>query len=187
MHFRSTPIQDLWIIEPERAFDRRGSFARTYCKETFKEHGLHSEFVQHSLSVSQCKHTLRGLHFQAPPHQEIKLVSCVRGEVWDVAVDLRPNSPTYLVWFSAMLSADRGTQFYIPQGCAHGFLSLCEDAAISYLISTPYVPNSSSGLRYDDPAIGIVWPHEPAVISDRDLEWPYWRGLSNFSVEEAEI
>ncbi|KQR76046.1 dTDP-4-dehydrorhamnose 3,5-epimerase [Rhizobium sp. Leaf341] len=172
MHFTETPIRDLWIVEPERIEDHRGSFARTFCVDDFARRGLPHRFVQHSVSLSTRKHTLRGLHFQAHPHQETKIVSCVRGAIWDVAVDLRPLSPTYLAWVSTVLSQENGAQFLIPEGFAHGFLSLTDDVAVTYMISTPYVAGSARGLRYDDPAIGIDWPAPPAVLSSRDLAWP---------------
>jgi len=132
---------------------------------------LESHFVQHSLSRSRKKHTLRGLHFQMEPHGEVKLVSCLEGAIWDVAVDLRPQSPTYLRWTAAELSAENMRQLYIPKGFAHGFLSLTEHAAVGYLISTRHEPAAASGLRYDDPAIGITWPAEPAAMSDKDRNW----------------
>lgn len=171
MRFTETRIRDLWLVEPERIEDSRGSFARTYCIREFTNLGLPHRFVQHSISLSHLKHTLRGLHFQKPPHQEVKLVSCVRGAIWDVAVDLRPESPSYLSWASTVLSQENGAQFLIPKGFAHGFQSLCNDAAVSYMISEPHAAGSASGLRYDDPEIGIIWPAAPAKISDRDLAW----------------
>lgn len=172
MIFTETRIRDLWVIEPERIEDERGSFARTFCGDTFAERCLPHSFVQHSMSVSTARHTLRGLHFQTPPHAEVKLVSCVRGAIWDVAVDLRPGSPTYCDWVSAVLSQENGAQFLIPEGFAHGFLSLTENVAVAYMISTPHVAGHASGLRYDDAAISIEWPAPPSVISTRDLEWP---------------
>lgn len=187
MQFSSTKINGLWIVEPEPIHDIRGSFARTFCKREFGDRGLEADFAQHSLSVSRRRSTIRGLHFQSPPHQEVKLVSCVRGAIWDVAVDLRPQSPHYLEWVGVTLSADNGRQFYIPEGFAHGFQSLADDVAVSYLISTPYAAESSSGIRYDEPAIGIKWPEEPSVISDRDLGWPAWRNRKTLPVREAQV
>jgi dTDP-4-dehydrorhamnose 3,5-epimerase len=172
MQYTETPIRDLWIIEPDRIEDHRGSFARTFCSDDFARRGLPHRFVQNSISLSKARHTLRGLHFQKPPHEEAKIVSCVRGAIWDVAVDLRHNSPTYLGWVSTVLSQENGAQFLIPEGFAHGFLSLTDNVAVTYMISTPYVPGSASGLRYDDPAIGIAWPAQPSVLSSRDLDWP---------------
>jgi len=174
MRFIETKIDGLWVIEPEPVLDLRGSFARTFCKREFSDHGLATDFVQHSVSQSVLKHTLRGLHFQKPPHQEVKLVSCIRGAIWDVAVDLRRNSPTYLNWVATVLSADNGLQFYIPEGFAHGFQSLSDNVAVSYMISAPYAQGSASGIRYNEPAIGITWPARPAVISERDMNWPRW-------------
>lgn len=174
MRFVRTKIEGLWLIEPERFVDQRGSFARTFCKQEFSDHNLATDFVQHSISISTLKHTLRGLHFQKTPHQETKLVSCVRGTIWDVAVDLRRSSSTYLHWVAAVLSAENGLQFYIPEGFAHGFQSLSGDVAVSYMISAPYAADSACGIRYDEPAIGISWPAKPSVISERDLSWPRW-------------
>ncbi|SES42019.1 dTDP-4-dehydrorhamnose 3,5-epimerase [Rhizobium sp. NFR03] len=172
MIFTETRITGLWIVQPEKIEDYRGSFARTFCAADFAARGLPHSFVQHSMSISTRKHTLRGLHFQKPPHGEVKLVSCVRGAIWDVAVDLRRRSPTYLAWVSTVLSQENGAQFLIPEGFAHGFLSLTEDVAVAYMISAPHVPDSAGGLRYDDPAIGIEWPALPSVLSSRDLDWP---------------
>lgn len=174
MRFIKTRIDGLWVIEPEPVLDRRGSFARTFCKREFAAHDLVTDFIQHSVSQSTLKHTLRGLHFQKPPHREVKLVSCIRGTIWDVAVDLRRDSPTYLHWVSTILSAENGLQFYIPEGFAHGFQSLSDNVAVSYMISAPYVEGSACGIRYDEPAIGISWPARPSVISERDLNWPRW-------------
>lgn len=186
MLFLQEKIADVWTIEPERFRDSRGSFARTFCRQEFAAHGLEGDFVQHSMSVSARRHTLRGLHFQKAPHGEVKLVSCIRGEIWDVAVDLRPQSPTYLQWVAATLSADNGRQFYIPKGFAHGFLSLTDNATVSYLISAPYVPESASGIRYDEPALGIKWPASPSVVSERDLAWRRLDDEAALSFEIAE-
>lgn len=187
MQFQPQVMEGLWIIEPDAVRDARGSFARTFCTEEFAIHGLCSAFAQHSLSTSTRKHTLRGLHFQAAPNQEVKLVSCVRGAIFDVAVDLRPHSATYLQWAGVTLSAENGRQFYIPKGFAHGFQSLQEDVAVSYLISTPYVSGSSEGLRFDDPAIDVRWPAAPSMVSDRDLAWSPWRDRKNLPIEETQV
>ncbi|RWX80906.1 dTDP-4-dehydrorhamnose 3,5-epimerase [Neorhizobium lilium] len=185
MRFSETEIDQLWIIEPERFVDLRGSFARTFCKQEFYSQGLVTEFPQHSISMSTMKHTLRGLHFQKAPHQEAKVVSCVRGAIWDVVVDLRTESPTYLHWVAALLTAENGKQFYIPENCAHGFQSMTDDVAVSYLISAPYAPGSAHGMRYDDPAVGIEWPAIPSVISDRDLAWPAWQDAAALPFAET--
>ena len=172
MLFTPTDLHDVWLIEATPARDERGSFARTFCIDEMERHGLESRFVQHSLSRSVDKHTLRGLHFQHAPHGEVKLVSCLKGAIWDVAVDLRPNSSTYRRWTAAELSAENMRQLYIPKGFAHGFLSLTQDIAVSYLISARYEPSAASGARYDDPAFAIDWPAKPSVISEKDKNWP---------------
>lgn len=172
MLFIRTDLDDVWLIEASPIFDERGSFARTFSVDDMEERGLEHSFVQHSLSRSTAKHTLRGLHFQHAPHQEVKLVSCLKGAIWDVAVDLRPQSQTYCRWIAAELSADNMRQLYIPKGFAHGFLSLTEDAVVGYLISTRYNPAASAGMRYDDPALAIDWPAKPVVISEKDRNWP---------------
>jgi len=175
MLFEKTKIEGLWVVKTVPVHDSRGSFARTFCKREFESKALVSDFSQHSLSISKLKHTIRGLHFQRPPYQETKLVSCVKGAIWDVAVDLRRGSPTYLQWVGTVLSAENGAQFYIPEGFAHGFQSLSDDVAVSYLISVPYAEASAAGIRHDEPAIGVEWPAPPSVISEKDLGWAAWQ------------
>lgn len=178
MKFIETPLQGLWIVEPVPVRDERGAFMRTFCIDEFGEHGLETRFVQHSHSLNLKKHTLRGLHFQNPPHSEVKLVSCIRGSIWDVAVDIRPGSPTRNEWFAVELTAENQRQLYIPKGFAHGFQTLEDDTLVSYLISEFHAPDAASGMRYDEPAIGIEWPAPPSVISDRDLNWGYLAAFS---------
>ena len=137
----------------------------------FEKRGLESRFVQHSRSFSATKGTLRGLHFQTAPHEEVKLVSCVSGAVYDVIVDLRPSSPSYRKWQGFELSADNKRQLYVPAGFAHGFQTLTDDAELNYLISAFYEPAASTGISYDDPALGVTWPLPVSVISDRDRSW----------------
>lgn len=175
MKFVETGIDDLWLIAPEPFTDERGAFARTFCSREFAARGLETDFVQHSRSLSYCKGTLRGLHFQRPPDGEVKLVSCVAGAIWDVAVDLRSGSDSFGRWRAFELSARNGRQLYIPAGFAHGFQSLSDDAATNYLISRAYAPGSASGVRYDDRDIAIVWPAPIAAINDKDLAWPFLR------------
>jgi len=171
MRFLETKLDGAWLIEPEPIRDSRGYFARTFCMRDFEERGLESRFVQHSRSFSATKGTLRGLHFQTPPHEEVKLVSCVSGTVYDVIVDLRPNSPTYRKWQGFELSADNKRQLYVPAGFAHGFQTLTDNAELNYLISAFYEPAASTGISYDDPALGVTWPLPVSVISDRDKSW----------------
>jgi dTDP-4-dehydrorhamnose 3,5-epimerase len=171
MRFLETKLDGAWLIEPEPISDARGYFARTFCMRDFEERGLENRFVQHSRSFSTKKGTLRGLHFQTPPHTEVKLVSCIAGAIFDVIVDLRPGSPTHLNWQGFELSADNKRQLYVPAGFAHGFQTLTEDAELNYLISAFYEPGASTGISYNDPAIGVDWPLPVSVISDRDKSW----------------
>ena len=171
MRFLETKFCDAWLIEPERVHDHRGYFARTFCNREFKQRGLETAFVQHSRSLSAKAGTLRGMHYQLPPHGEVKLVSCYSGAIWDVIVDLRRASRTYREWQAFELSAENGRQLYIPAGFAHGFQALSNDAGVNYLISSYYEPTASTGIPYDDPAVGIEWPLPVTAISERDLSW----------------
>jgi dTDP-4-dehydrorhamnose 3,5-epimerase len=165
-------IAGAWLMEPDFITDGRGSFARVFCEEEFSRRGLETHFPQHSISRNLRRGTLRGLHFQTPPHAETKLVACPRGAIFDVCVDLRPDSPTYCRWAAVELSAENGRRFLIPKGCAHGFQTLTDDAEVHYFISTPYEATASSGVRYDDPAFGVDWPLPVGVIADKDRGWP---------------
>ena len=172
MQFRKTGLEGAWLIDQQPSRDERGSFARTFCVHEFSDHGLESKFVQHSMSTSTQRHTLRGMHFQSDPHAEVKLVSCLRGAVYDVIADLRPHSPTHLQWQGFELTQANRSQLYIPEGFAHGFLTLEPDTVVNYLISKFYAPEAATGVRFDDPLLAIDWPAEPAVISDKDRNWP---------------
>lgn len=172
MIFRETPLAGAWILEPERFEDERGFFARTWDRREFEARGLDPTLAQCSVSYNYRLGTLRGLHFQAAPHEEVKLVRVTRGAIWDVIVDLRPDSPTRTKHFSVILSADAGNQLYIPKGMAHGFQSLEEGSEVFYQISEFYAPESARGYRWDDPAFGIPWPEPVAVISEKDCNLP---------------
>jgi dTDP-4-dehydrorhamnose 3,5-epimerase len=161
------------LIEIERREDSRGHFARTMCREEFANHGLAFDFAQDSYSYNRARGTVRGLHYQRPPFAEIKLVRCVRGAIFDVIVDVRPSSATWLAWESFVLSAENGRAIYIPEGFAHGFQTLEDETDVSYRISRPYTPEAAAGLRYDDPAVGVCWPEPVTAISSRDASWPY--------------
>jgi dTDP-4-dehydrorhamnose 3,5-epimerase len=173
MNFTETRLPNAFVIDPEPYVDERGLFARTFCAEEFGRHGLATAFVQTSLSVNSKRGTLRGLHYQATPHEEAKLVRCVRGAIYDVIVDLRPESNTYLEWIGAELTADNHRMVYVPEGFAHGFQTLADDTDVFYQMSEFYAPGSARGIRWDDPALGVGWPAtEQRVISAKDLGWP---------------
>jgi dTDP-4-dehydrorhamnose 3,5-epimerase len=172
VQFYSTMLCDVWIICLEPARDIRGFFVRTFCVDEFAAHGLVTSYPQHSISFSTRKGTLRGMHYQREPHSEVKLVRCVKGAIWDVVIDIRSYSPTYRQWQSFELSSTNGRQLYIPKGFAHGFQTLSDDVEVSYLISEPYAPESSNGIRFNDPAFAINWPLEVSEISEKDLRWP---------------
>jgi len=172
MNFTATDIDGVWIIEPERHEDARGWFARTHCAESFAARGLTADFAQCSTSFNHRAGTLRGLHFQAPPAAEAKLIRCVRGAAFDVAVDLRRGSPTLGRWVSVTLSGENGRAIHIPEGCAHGFQTLGPGCELFYQISAPYAPALSRGVRWDDADIAIAWPLDPPIVGDRDRALP---------------
>ena len=168
----STSIAEARIIEIEPVFDERGFFARTWCRRELAEHGLCVEIAQESISSNRQKGTLRGLHFQTPPHDEVKIVRCTRGMIFDVIVDLRPRSATYLRWQGFELAAGNHRALYVPKGCAHGFQTMEDETEVHYQISSFYNSEAAAGYRYDDPAFSIKWPLPVIVISERDLRWP---------------
>jgi len=172
MNFTATDVDGVWLIEPERHEDERGFFARTWDAATFEEHGLCPTLAQCSLSYNRRRGTLRGLHYQEAPHAEAKLVRCTAGAIFDVAVDLRRGSPTLGRWVGVDLTSENRSALYAPEGCAHGFLTLTDDAEVAYQISTPYVPSAGRGVRFDDAAFGIEWPAEVVVVNERDRGYP---------------
>lgn len=172
MHFTPTSIAGVTIVELEPHHDARGSFARTFCAEEFAAAGIPLKVAQVNLSSNRARHTLRGLHYQRAPFGEPKIVACLRGRIFDVAVDVRPNSPTYLRWEAVELSFDGGRMFCLSEGIAHGFLTLEPDSAVQYLMGAAYRPGAAVGLRWNDPALAIAWPAEPAAISERDSNYP---------------
>ncbi len=171
MHFTPTPIAGLIQITAHQSVDARGGFARLWCNDAFMQAGIAFTPTQTSLSTNPKRHTLRGMHMQATPHSEAKLVQCVHGAIYDVAVDLRSDSPTFKHWFGLELSAEQGNGLFIPAGCAHGFLSLTDHANVLYHIDAHYVPEAATGVRWNDPAFGITWPAAPQVMSERDANW----------------
>jgi len=174
--FVSTEIAGVWLIVPEPIEDERGSFTRLFCRREFEAHGLNAELAQCSASFNKRKGTLRGLHFQAEPHGEDKIVRCTRGILYDVAADIRPKSPSYRRWCGFELSADNRTMLYIPRVVAHGFLTTSDDTEVFYQMSEFYHPESARGVRWDDPSLAIRWPQvPPALISDSDRSLPFLR------------
>jgi dTDP-4-dehydrorhamnose 3,5-epimerase len=171
LRFIETEISGAFLVEIDPVHDDRGFFARTFCREEFSRHGLETEFPQISLSHNTRRGTLRGLHYQAEPYAEVKVVRCVRGSVFDVVVDLRPRSPTYCRWVGRELSEANHSAFYIPKGVAHGFFTLSDASELEYQISTSYMSASARGVRWNDPAFGIVWPEVPRVMSARDQSY----------------
>ena len=172
MIFRETPLPGAWVLTPERFEDERGFFARTYCRRDFEARGLDPEIAQCSVSSNHRRGTLRGLHFQIAPHEEVKLVRVTRGAVWDVIVDLRPDSPTFKQHVAVVLSAEEGNQLYIPKGMAHGFQTLEDATEVFYQISAFYAPEAARGYRWDDPAFAIPWPEPVTVMSEKDRSLP---------------
>ena len=156
----------------ERLEDQRGFFARTWCAKEFEEHGLNPNLMQCSISFNQHKGTLRGMHYQAAPHEEARLVRCTMGAVYDVIIDLRPDSPTYKQWAAFELTAANRAILYVPEGLAHGFQTLVDETEIFYQMSVSYSPEAARGFRWDDPSVGVSWPQTPAVISQRDQSLP---------------
>jgi dTDP-4-dehydrorhamnose 3,5-epimerase len=172
MIFVETLLAGVFEIHIEPKSDERGFFARTWCQQEFQANGLDAHLTQCNLSQNARKGTLRGMHFQSDPHAETKLVRCSKGAIFDVALDLRPQSKTYRQWVGVNLTADKRNALYIPKGCAHGFLSLEDDTEVFYQMSDLYHPDSARGVRWNDPAFGILWPAKIEVISARDANYP---------------
>lgn len=172
MRFADAPLAGAVVIEPARLEDDRGWFARTFDRAAFEARGLAADVLQESNSFSARRGTLRGMHYQADPYGENKLVRCARGAIYDVIVDLRPASDTRCGWFGIELTAENGRMLYIPSGMAHGFLTLADATEVAYQMTDPYVPSYARGVRFDDPAFAIDWPAPPDVISERDRSYP---------------
>ena len=168
MIFTETLLPGAFVIDPELREDARGFFARTWCEQEFRVHGLNPRLVQCSISFNKRKGTLRGLHYQAAPHEEAKLIRCTKGAIYDVIVDLRPASPMFRRHVALVLSEDNHKMLYVPEGVAHGFQTLADDTEVFYQMSQYYVPESGAGVRWNDPAFGIVWPEDDRIINERD-------------------
>jgi len=172
MIFHQTPVADARVIELEKRGDDRGFFARFFCEREFGAEGLETRFVQANNSLSAKKGTLRGMHYQLAPSAEVKVVRCLKGALWDAILDLRPDSPTFLKWFGAELTAENRLMMYVPRGFAHAILTLTDDTEALYLVSDFYAPQEERGIRWNEPRFGIEWPIEPAEISEKDAAWP---------------
>lgn len=172
MLFEKTALPGVVIITLQPIHDDRGFFARSFCKNKLESAGLQNDFVQSNISYNHKKGTLRGLHYQTSPHEEIKIVSCRRGAIYDVVVDIRENSPTYHQWIGIELSADNYRSLYIPKGFAHGFITLCDDVELHYLMNNYYHPEAAAGIHWNDPSLAIAWPNKPIIISDKDKNLP---------------
>lgn len=181
MIFRKTSLAGALVIEPEKREDQRGFFARTYCREEFAAHGLNPEIAQCNVSFNKRKGTLRGMHYQAPPFAEAKLVRCTAGAIFDVIIDLRKSSETFLQHFAVELCASSGKMLYIPEGFAHGFQTLLDDTEVFYQMSQPYAPQCARGVRWNDPSFGIAWPPAERTIVERDRTYP------DFVTSEGEL
>lgn len=176
MRIEPTRLAGVFVLYPEKVRDERGWFARTLCVDELGAAGLHADFPQHNASWNEDRGTLRGLHAQAAPHEEVKVVRVVRGRIFDVVVDLRESSPTRFQWLGIELGADEGAALYVPAGLLHGFLTLEDKTEVHYAMGSRYVPGAAFGYRFDDPHFGIEWPEPVRVISPRDEALPTWAG-----------
>ncbi len=172
MLFKETRLKGAYVIEPERMADSRGFFARTWCQREFEAHGLETRLVQCNISYNRKKGTLRGMHFQSAPFEEVRLVQCTKGSIFDVIIDLRPGSSTIRQWIGEQLTSENHRMLYVPKGFAHGFITLEDHSEVFYQMSEFYAPDHARGVRSNDPAFGIQWPIEVKVISDRDNSYP---------------
>ena len=172
MQFIPTELEGAFIIEPERIEDARGFFARSWCAAEFESRGLAGHIVQCNISFNRRRGTLRGMHYQKAPYAEAKLVRCTLGAIYDVMVDLRPDSPTYRRWTGVELTAENRRMLYVPQGFAHGFQTLADGSEVFYQMSQAYEPQAAAGFRFDDPAVGIRWPIAAGIISEKDRSLP---------------
>jgi len=172
MIFTAAPLAGAFVLDVEPHSDERGFFARSWCRDEFAAHGLSTALVQCNVSRNRLAGTLRGLHYQAAPYAEVKLVRCTMGAIYDVIVDLRPGSPTHAHHFGVVLTAENHRALYVPEGFAHGFLTLADESEVLYQMSEFYHPDASRGVRWNDPVFGIAWPAVPRVISDRDSRYP---------------
>lgn len=175
MEFTETEIKGAFVVRLKKIEDHRGYFARGWCQDEFAKHGLNPNVLQLNTGYSHRKGTLRGMHYQSAPHAEAKFIRCTRGAIYDVIIDLRPDSPTHGKWFGAELTADNGTMLYAPEGLAHGYQTLTDGAEMYYMTTAVFASGAAKGVRYNDPAFDIQWPLPVSVISEPDQKWPDYR------------
>lgn len=175
MIFAETRLNGAYVIDVEKKEDNRGFFARTFCKREFGEYGLKTDYAQCNLSLTKKAGCIRGMHYQTSPNEEVKLVRCIKGAIYDVIIDLRHDSLTYGEWIGVELTSYNYRMLYVPEGFAHGFQSLTDDTEVYYFVSQFYAPESERGLRYNDPVFNIEWPMDVTVISDKDRNWPDYK------------
>ena len=172
MIFTETKLQGAYVIEIKQITDDRGFFGRSWCQKEMEDHGLNGNVVQSNTSLSKLKGTIRGMHYQKPPYEETKLIRCTKGAIYDVIVDLRKDSPTFMQWFGIELTEDNYKMVYVPENFAHGFVTLKDNSEVTYLVTQFYTPGSEGGLRYDDPQLNIQWPIDIKVVSEKDKSQP---------------
>lgn len=186
MNFEETPLAGAYLIDLQKIGDERGFFARAFCEREFGEHGLATHFVQMNNSLAGKRGTLRGLHYQLAPSAETKVVRCIQGALWDVIIDLRPDSPTFCRHFGADLTAENRRMMYVPKGFAHAFITLADDTEAFYFVDEVYAPELERGIRWNDPKFGIEWPLEPTVISEKDQGHPDFDPAYHLTPREAD-
>lgn len=175
MEFTETKLKGAFVVRLKKIEDHRGFFARGWCRDEFAQHGLNPGMIQLNVGFSHKRGTVRGMHYQAKPHEEAKFVRCTRGAIYDVIIDLRPGSSTRHQWFGIELTPENGTMLYAPEGFAHGYQTLMDDTDMYYMTTAAYAAASARGVRHDDPAFGIRWPLPTAVISEADRTWPAYQ------------
>jgi dTDP-4-dehydrorhamnose 3,5-epimerase len=180
LKFTQLEILGAWLIEPELVSDERGVFRRHFCKKEFAEHGIEADIAQGNVSENPHKYTLRGFHYQTAPHSEGKTISCLKGRLYDIVVDLRPDSATYLKWVPVNIDSRDRKSLYVPPGCANAYLTMESDTIVHYYMSNFYAPHADRGFRFDDPSFNFVWPAAPRLVSNKDRSLPYYGTLAQF-------
>lgn len=175
MIFTETILKGAFIIEVKRLEDERGFFGRAWCKKEMDDHGLNANAVQANVSYNKVKGTLRGMHFQVAPYSETKMVRCTSGAIYDVIIDIRPESPTFKKWFGIELTEENFKMLYVPEGFAHGFITLKDHSSVHYMVTEYYTPGAEGGLRYNDPSFNIEWPMQPVIVSEKDKNHPLFK------------